>query len=515
MRVVGALLLVLCAGPLAPPRAARAEGWWAQAMRAATFWSGPDGAAVSFGELPRGTYFFVADPQPSSGQGRLYVRQGADGAFGYVDTVALAPSNPPPSPDATAAPGTPGTPGPQLGAPLFQPYWAASTRPATLWAATGPGGAAAGEVPEGAKLLVLAPPAGERLYVQDARTERLGYVEAGAVATSTPPGPDDLEPAASPAPPVPTFRPWWVTAIRPADLWSAIQGGTSFGRVVPGDAFLVMSPQDGPRLHVLNPKTKNYAYLDAASVGPTGAPRAAAVEVRGWQGTVAAEVVNLRTEPNTYIGAAGQARAGDLVTVSAWLEGEELDKDSRTWARVTSVRRKGPGGEWQDVALGEPAGDRYVYAGLLRPLPITQAPPAPQTSLGDGGARWIDVNITQQTVTAYEGSRPVHVAPATSGRPGWHTPTGIFRIQRRVENETMVGSTLLRLDSQEVPDYHLENVKWTQYFTSNGAAIHTNYWRPVGLFGMPSSHGCLGMTEEHARWFWNWARVGTPLLVHI
>jgi len=108
----------------------------------------------------------------------------------------------------------------------------------------------------------------------------------------------------------------------------------------------------------------------------------------------------------------------------------------------------------------------------------------------------------------------VHVAPTTSGRPGWETPVGTFRIQRRVENETMVGSTLLRLDTFEIPTYRLENVRWTQYFTGGGAALHTNYWRPAGLFGMPSSHGCLGLVEQHAKWLWDWARVGTPLLIH-
>ena len=131
------------------------------------------------------------------------------------------------------------------------------------------------------------------------------------------------------------------------------------------------------------------------------------------------------------------------------------------------------------------------------------------------GAKWIDVNLSQQMVVAYEGDKSVYLAPVTSGRPGWETPTGTFRIQRRVENETMLGSTLLRLDTLEIPDYHLENVKWTQYFTSGGAAIHTNYWRPAQLFGIPSSHGCLGMLEQHAKFFWNWATVGTPLLVHV
>src|SRR5262249_42122166 len=190
-------------------------------------------------------------------------------------------------------------------------------------------------------------------------------------------------------------KPWWVSAFRPTDLWSALAGGTSLGQAARGDSFLVMSPQDGPRLYVLNPKTKNYAFVDATSVGPTDGPLGASFDVKGWQGVVTGDVVNLRTEPHTLTAPAGQVRGGDQVTVSGWVEGEELDKDSRMWARVTAVRRKGPGGQWADVPLGVPPGPRYLYSGLLRPLQPTQAPPPPQTSLGAGGAHWIDANLTQ------------------------------------------------------------------------------------------------------------------------
>jgi lipoprotein-anchoring transpeptidase ErfK/SrfK len=204
---------------------------------------------------------------------------------------------------------------------------------------------------------------------------------------------------------------------------------------------------------------------------------------------------------------------GDRVIASAWVEGEELDKDNRTWALVTAVQRPNSQGDWVTVPFGDD-GKHYLYSGLLRPLGVSAPPEPPRNQLGAGGAKWIDVNLSSQVVVAYQGDKSVYLAPTTSGRPGWETPTGTFRIQRRVENETMIGSTLLRLDTFEIPDYRLENVRWTQYFTGSGAALHTNYWRPVSLFGMPSSHGCLGMVEQHAKWFWEWATVGTPLLIH-
>ena len=62
--------------------------------------------------------------------------------------------------------------------------------------------------------------------------------------------------------------------------------------------------------------------------------------------------------------------------------------------------------------------------------------------------------------------------------------------------------------------YKVENVRWVQYFTADGAAIHENYWRRPATFGMPGSHGCIGMTPADAAWFWNFATIGTPVVIH-
>jgi lipoprotein-anchoring transpeptidase ErfK/SrfK len=489
----------------------RVEGWWAQLIRPADLWSGPNAAAQSFGQMPRGAYLRVLEEQPLPGGARLYVQETEDFAFGYVDAISLAPSSAPPLHPATDAGALPAV----VGAPLFQPFWVANHTPSTLWSSPNEGDAGVDNLPQYSKLLVLAPSAGSRFYVQEPRSERLGYVEVAHVGPSDPPTAAELEPPPSIIPPAtPSYRPWWIASHRVTNLWSAMDAGVSFGSVAIGEHLLVMAPQSGPRLHVLNPKTRNYAFVDAAAVGPATPPKAAAIEVKGWRGVVTGDVVNLRPEPYTFIPHAGQVRSGDEVTVTAWVEGEEIDKDNRTWARLTSVKRRNSLGELVELLTEEHAGPRYIYSSLLRPTPVSRPPEPPNTALGAGGARWIDVNLTHQTITAYEGTRPVYFAPVTSGRPGWETPTGTYRFTRRVENETMIGSTLLRLDTYEIPSYRLENVKWTQYFTGAGAALHTNYWRPAALFGMPSSHGCLGVEEQHAKWFWDWARIGTQLLIH-
>lgn len=56
-------------------------------------------------------------------------------------------------------------------------------------------------------------------------------------------------------------------------------------------------------------------------------------------------------------------------------------------------------------------------------------------------------------------------------------------------------------------------MRWTQYFTADGSAIHENYWRDPATFGIPGSHGCVGMSSSEAAWFWQWADVGTLIVV--
>ena len=498
--VAGMALLFASAGTVG------AEGWWAQTIRPAEFWSGPDATARLFGQLPRGTYVLVENADADTGTTRLFAREAGEQNFGYIEAVTLNPTDAPPG-EAGSSPAS--------GA--FRPFWAATLEVTELSNGRKNGSEVVATLPQFATVLVLGEPGDGTYYVQDARTARVGNVDGSKVGPSFAPTPEDEVIWSSPAfANIPDgHRPWWVEATRASNLWSAATGGASFGPVKVGDRFIVMEPQSGTRLTIFNPVTRNFAYVDLDAVKKAGAPKAVTVEVGGWVGIVAGERANLRQEPHTVMAAAGQVIRGDEVTVSSWVEGEELEGDNRTWARVMGVRRKASDGTWVDLPLGDISPERFVYSGLLVPKAVTEAPVPPTMSLGQNGAKWIDVNITQQVVVAYEGVTRVYMAAVTSGRPGWSTPLGVFKVLRRVENETMLGSTLLRLDSGEVPDYKLENVKWTQYFTNGGAALHTNYWRSPVLFGMPSSHGCLGMIERHAKWLWDWANIGTPINIHI
>ena len=76
--------------------------------------------------------------------------------------------------------------------------------------------------------------------------------------------------AASPTPA--PFTAYWVRNHRQTEMWSGPggQGGViSFGMTSNQFcAFQVMRPQEGGRLYVLNPYSKDYLWIDADAVGP-------------------------------------------------------------------------------------------------------------------------------------------------------------------------------------------------------------------------------------------------------
>src|SRR5215208_8068292 len=70
-----------------------------------------------------------------------------------------------------------------------------------------------------------------------------------------------------------TRGPAWVQALRTLPLWSGPESNAEqLGTAARWDYFLIAKPQLGDRLYVVVARTKNYAWLDALAVGPSGPP---------------------------------------------------------------------------------------------------------------------------------------------------------------------------------------------------------------------------------------------------
>ena len=137
------------------------------------------------------------------------------------------------------------------------------------------------------------------------------------------------------------------------------------------------------------------------------------------------------------------------------------------------------------------------------PTPITPptspAPTAVSPPVGNGG-RWIEVNLTEQRVYAWEGSTLMNSFIVSTGT--WQTPTvtGTYHIWNKTRIQAMSG-----------PGYYLPNVPWVMYFYKD-YGFHGTYWH--NNFGTPMSHGCVNLTIPDSEWLYNFASVGTTVRVH-
>jgi len=156
----------------------------------------------------------------------------------------------------------------------------------------------------------------------------------------------------------------------------------------------------------------------------------------------------------------------------------------------------------------------FIYAGQRLRIPGRSALPAPQPatapvnppSRGYNPApapttgKWIDIDISAQTITAYQGNTPLKSVLVSTGLTWTPTPLGRFAIYTKIPSQTMSGS-----------GYYLPGVPWVMYFTG-AYSIHGTYWHHN--FGHPMSHGCVNLTIDDARWFYEWAEIGTPVITH-
>lgn len=204
-----------------------------------------------------------------------------------------------------------------------------------------------------------------------------------------------------------------------------------------------------------------------------------------WQGVTLGDT-NVRAEPSTSAPALEVLPDRSPVVVIDWVEGEEVFTGADEWAKLE--------------------GEGYIYArNVARNAPVLP-PPLPQDAPSTG--RWIDVHLTQQLMTLYDGREVVRVVVTTTGMAGWETPTGAFTILWRVANETMTSGAI-----GAESFFRLEDVLYTQYFTDEGHAIHYAWWRTPETIGRPGSHGCLNTLLDDAEFLWEWADIGTPIIV--
>lgn len=165
-------------------------------------------------------------------------------------------------------------------------------------------------------------------------------------------------------------------------------------------------------------------------------------------------------------------------------DGRGVDTNTLT-AQIRDALANGQSVSFALLTFAIPRGETIIY---------------PHAQPGRYAGRYIDINLSEQTLYAFEGSTLANQFLVSTGKSGYATPTGEFNIYGMDSSVLMDG-----------PDYYLPNVPWVSWFLGD-YSIHGTYWH--SNFGTPMSHGCVNASIPDAEWIYNWATIGTPVYVH-
>lgn len=155
-------------------------------------------------------------------------------------------------------------------------------------------------------------------------------------------------------------------------------------------------------------------------------------------------------------------------------------------------------------ALGDTAGVAAAFAAQLADGNAKYSLAVSETPFETAKTeRRIDVNLSAQTVTLYENGQVYRNWSMSSGKSGWETHTGTYRIGWK--------TTMQDMGCAPGYDWCTKDVPWVAYFNGD-EAFHGTYWH--NNFGTPMSHGCVNLTVNNAKELYDWAYKGTEVSVH-
>jgi lipoprotein-anchoring transpeptidase ErfK/SrfK len=133
----------------------------------------------------------------------------------------------------------------------------------------------------------------------------------------------------------------------------------------------------------------------------------------------------------------------------------------------------------------------------------------------------IIVDLSEQHAYLYRGGEVVLTAPVSTGREGYNTPAGRYRvIEKDIDHRSSIYGAYeqdgrivkenvdVRKDSRP-PGATFVGAPMPYFLRIvGGVGLHAGY-----LPGYPASHGCIRMPESKAERFYYAARVGTPVRI--
>ncbi len=156
--------------------------------------------------------------------------------------------------------------------------------------------------------------------------------------------------------------------------------------------------------------------------------------------------------------------------------------------------------EGKGIKFYEIEGNRWLKSNQVEYFSMREIP----NGVGPND-KWIFIDLSRQSLVAYDGTMPVYATLISSGLAGneeTETPTGKFKIEFKHLTDDMTGFIG---DNEDV--YSVSDVPWVQYIHKN-IALHASFWH--SRYGTPKSHGCINLAPADARFLFNWSDPPLP-----
>jgi len=148
----------------------------------------------------------------------------------------------------------------------------------------------------------------------------------------------------------------------------------------------------------------------------------------------------------------------------------------------------------------------------------TQTASSENYCAGNNLDKMVLISISKRHAWACEKDKQVNDSAIISGMEkieSTKTPTGTFRIYGKVKDTVLSGTDPTTGDWREPVGYWMpyHDNQWGTY------GFHDAPWRKASEFGnidpnsMNGSHGCVQLPTEMARWLYDWAPIGTTVIV--
>ena len=122
-------------------------------------------------------------------------------------------------------------------------------------------------------------------------------------------------------------------------------------------------------------------------------------------------------------------------------------------------------------------------------------------------AKKIEVDLSDQTLSYYYGDDyKAGEFKISSGLPNTPTPIGTFNVLSKIPTKDYAGR------NSDGTWYNLKNTKLNLQISNLGYYIHGAYWH--NNFGRPMSHGCINVSYINMPALYEFADVGTKVIIH-